>query len=345
VEGSVSTTLLRFAAEARTCWEQEEIQTRILEEMCRVIPGKAAGVYLLGSDGNAASSVLAHGVSEYFLARYEHQGRDSDPVLQAVLTRRSAVTEAEISEPAEWMLLPLYRQVLALHGIAHTLQAPLIVAGEVRGTLNVARTSSQGRFALAELTVMEALGRLSGLAMERNNVAVELDRRLARASAALELIDEPVIVTDTRTAERTANPAARQVIAGLSEDQTFDDVLARAREGAAHVRDGTTRPSVDPETGLRLRSVHLPDDDMIITIIHNRVDAPSPTHARAWIQGVLSPREYEIADLVASGLRDGEIAVQLFLSPHTVKKYLKSTYRKLALRSRVELTRAMHGGA
>lgn len=34
-------------AEARTCWEQEEIQTRILEEMCRVIPGKAAGVYLL----------------------------------------------------------------------------------------------------------------------------------------------------------------------------------------------------------------------------------------------------------------------------------------------------------
>ncbi|MDQ0963298.1 hypothetical protein QFZ66_007176 [Streptomyces sp. B4I13] len=43
----MSTTLLRFAAEARTCWEQEEIQTRILEEMCSVIPGKAAGVYLL----------------------------------------------------------------------------------------------------------------------------------------------------------------------------------------------------------------------------------------------------------------------------------------------------------
>ena len=118
VEGSVSTTLLRFAAEARTYGEQQEIQARLLEEMCRVIPGKAAGVYLLGSDGSAASSVLAHGVSEYFLARYEHQGRDSDPVLQAVLTRRSAVTEAEISDPAAWMLLPLYRQVLALHSIA-----------------------------------------------------------------------------------------------------------------------------------------------------------------------------------------------------------------------------------
>lgn len=344
MDGSLSTTLLRFAAETRPCWEQQEIQTRLLEEIWRVVPGKAAGVYLLGSDRSAASSVVAYGVSEYFLAKYEHQGRDSDPVLQAVLTHRSAVTEAEISEPAEWMVLPLYRHVLALHGIAHTLQAPLIVAGEVRGTLNVARTSGQGRFSLAELAVMEALGRLSGLAMERNAVTEELGRRLARASAALELIDEPVVVTDTRTAERTANPAARQIIADLSGDQTFDDVLARASEGAGSVRDGTTRPRVDPETGLRLRSVHLPDDDMIITIIHNRGDASSPTHTRAWIRGVLSPREYEIADLVASGLRDGEIAVQLFLSPHTIKKYLKSTYRKLALRSRVELTRAMHGG-
>jgi DNA-binding NarL/FixJ family response regulator len=343
MEGSVSSTLLRFAAEARASGEEQGIQALLLEEICRVIPGKAAGVYLLSSDGRAASSVLAHGVSDYFLARYEQQGRYLDPVLQAVLTRHSAATEAEFSEPAEWMLLPLYRQVLALHSIAHTLQAPLIVAGEVRGTLNVARTSGQGGFALAELAVTEALGRLAGLAIEKSIVAGDLDRRLARASAALELIDEPVIVTDTRTAERSANAAARQVIAGLPGDQTFDDLLARARERAA-LRD-TRRPSVDPEAGLRLRSVHLPDSDLIITIIHASADATSHAHERDWIQEVLSPREYEIADLVASGLRDGEIAEQLFLSPNTVKKYLKSTYRKLAVRSRVELTRAMYGGA
>jgi DNA-binding NarL/FixJ family response regulator len=342
VNSSVSSRLLRFTAEAGACAEQD-LQAKVLDELGRVVPGKAAGVYLLGSVGNAASSVQAYGVSDYFLAKYEHQGRDSDLVLEAVLTSRSAVTEAEIYEPAEWMLLPLYRQVLALHSIAHTLQAPLIVAGEVRGTLNVARTSDQGAFAVGELAVVEAFGRLSGLAMESARMAEELGRRLARASAALDLIDEPVVVTDIRTAERTANAAAQRIIGGLSGGRTFDDLLAWSRDGAAKAPEGTMRPCEDPETGLKLRSTQLPDDDILITIMHTPAEAP--THARALIQEALSPREYEIADLVASGLRDGQIAEQLFLSHHTVKKYLKSTYRKLSLRSRVELTRAMHGGA
>ncbi|MDQ0681911.1 DNA-binding NarL/FixJ family response regulator [Streptomyces achromogenes] len=341
MNSSVSSRLLRFTAEAGACAEQD-LQAKVLDELGRVVPGKAAGAYLLRSVGNAASSVQAYGVGDYFLAKYEHQGRDSDLVLEAVLTSRSAVTEAEIYEPAEWMLLPLYRQVLALHSIAHTLQAPLIVAGEVRGTLNVARTSDQGAFAVGELAVVEALGRLSGLAMESARIAEEIGRRLARASAALDLIDEPVVVTDIRTAERTANAAAQRIIGGFSDGRTFDDLLARSRDGAAKAPEGTMRPCEDPETGLKLRSTQLPDD-ILITIMHTPAEAP--THARALIQEALSPREYEIADLVASGLRDGQIAEQLFLSPHTVKKYLKSTYRKLSLRSRVELTRAMHGGA
>jgi DNA-binding NarL/FixJ family response regulator len=54
---------------------------------------------------------------------------------------------------------------------------------------------------------------------------------------------------------------------------------------------------------------------------------------------VLTQREREVAELVAAGLRDSEVATRMYLSPFTVKGYVKSIYRKLGLRSRVELTR------
>ena len=52
----------------------------------------------------------------------------------------------------------------------------------------------------------------------------------------------------------------------------------------------------------------------------------------------LTSRETQVADLVAEGLRNHEIADQLSLSTHTVKNYLYRAYEKLGISSRVELT-------
>ena len=51
----------------------------------------------------------------------------------------------------------------------------------------------------------------------------------------------------------------------------------------------------------------------------------------------LTSREAEVADLVAEGLRNHEIADRLSLSTHTVKNYLYRAYEKLGVSSRVEL--------
>ena len=51
----------------------------------------------------------------------------------------------------------------------------------------------------------------------------------------------------------------------------------------------------------------------------------------------LSDRELEVARLVASGRRNGEIAEALFLSPKTVEHHLSSIFTKLGVRSRAEL--------
>ena len=52
----------------------------------------------------------------------------------------------------------------------------------------------------------------------------------------------------------------------------------------------------------------------------------------------LTPREYQVAKLVASGYANKEIGRRLKISEQTVKNHIQSIFRKLALNNRVELT-------
>jgi DNA-binding NarL/FixJ family response regulator len=54
----------------------------------------------------------------------------------------------------------------------------------------------------------------------------------------------------------------------------------------------------------------------------------------------LTAREREIAELVAAGRTNREVADQLVLSPRTIEAHLRNIYSKLGVRSRVELARA-----
>ncbi|MEV6894760.1 AAA family ATPase [Kribbella sp. NPDC051137] len=60
--------------------------------------------------------------------------------------------------------------------------------------------------------------------------------------------------------------------------------------------------------------------------------------AKRW--DALTGTERAVADLVARGLTNREVAARVFLSPHTVSFHLRKVYRKLGIRNRVELTRA-----
>lgn len=51
----------------------------------------------------------------------------------------------------------------------------------------------------------------------------------------------------------------------------------------------------------------------------------------------LSPREIEVVRMVSRGMRNRQIAQELFISEATVKVHLHNVYEKLALKSRVEL--------
>jgi DNA-binding CsgD family transcriptional regulator len=53
----------------------------------------------------------------------------------------------------------------------------------------------------------------------------------------------------------------------------------------------------------------------------------------------MTKSELTVAQLVANGLTNREIAERLFVSPHTVNTHLRQVFAKLEIKSRVDLTR------
>lgn len=60
---------------------------------------------------------------------------------------------------------------------------------------------------------------------------------------------------------------------------------------------------------------------------------------------LLTPREREIAEAIAEGLTNGEIAQRFFVTPGTVKTYVSRILAKLGARDRVEIVLRFHRGA
>jgi DNA-binding NarL/FixJ family response regulator len=75
-------------------------------------------------------------------------------------------------------------------------------------------------------------------------------------------------------------------------------------------------------------------------------EVPSLRVVNAGGNAILTPREEQVVALVAEGLSNREIAQELNLSLHTIKKYLFRIFEKLGISTRVELALyAVNNGA
>lgn len=330
--------LFEFVGEVAAASNSAQLEQRYLDGVGRFMRCAAAGIYLLNPFTRGAESIAARGVSDYFLARYEELGRYHDPVLQRALEDLRATHSGALMSLADWERLPVYGDVFALHQMTSLMEAPLLIDGSPVGTLNFGRTLEEGPFTEDERRLADALARLLGTAVASLRASSSLARERDRVLAALELCDDAVVVTDLRSAERRMNASARRLLGSLErEEGAFDELMVHPlREGQSTRHEAPTRLQNGRSVVLAARSVAAPEDPAVLISFLELVAEGAPSSNLAL---ELTPRELEVARLAAGGLRDAEIADQLYLSAHTVKHYLKSVYSKLGVRSRVELTR------
>lgn len=139
-----------------------------------------------------------------------------------------------------------------------------------------------------------------------------------------------------------AEVAADAVAGGLRVDAPRDTVDARLLAGRALAAAGHRDEAVDSlkraaadaarGCGFRMR------DEAALQLRALGEGLPAETRRVAsGGNGELSPREQEVADLVALGRSNKQVAATLFLSDRTVEYHLSAVYRKLGVRSRTEL--------
>ncbi len=150
------------------------------------------------------------------------------------------------------------------------------------------------------------------------------NQRLELASKARLAPEPPVVVV--MTAEPTLDTAIEglkiRVDAYLLKPFTSDDLLYEVRAAFAERERAASRNSVSPFSDApRFESQVRPSAEFEI-----------PAHVRR-----LTRREYEVLQRVLVGDDVAAIGTVLFISPHTVRNHLKAIYRKLDVRSRVEL--------
>lgn len=82
-------------------------------------------------------------------------------------------------------------------------------------------------------------------------------------------------------------------------------------------------------------------------LVEGLTQVPSLRMVNARGERLLTPREEQVVALVADGLSNREVARELSLSEHTIKKYLFRIFDKLGISSRVELVlyALSHGGS
>jgi DNA-binding NarL/FixJ family response regulator len=89
------------------------------------------------------------------------------------------------------------------------------------------------------------------------------------------------------------------------------------------------------------------DSEQMQFVIESLSQVPSLHMVNSRGIRLLTPREEQVVALVADGLSNREVASELRLSEHTIKKYLFRIFDKLGISSRVELVLydLSHGGS
>jgi DNA-binding NarL/FixJ family response regulator len=126
-----------------------------------------------------------------------------------------------------------------------------------------------------------------------------------------------------------ANPRARRVV--VYTWNFHPDLIASARDKGAHGYISKTLPARDLVAALE--AVHA--GKTVISEVPARARGAAGLDWPGRGEG-LSDRESEILALITQGKSNAEVATLTYLSPNTVKSYIRTIYRKIDVASRTQ---------
>jgi DNA-binding NarL/FixJ family response regulator len=126
-----------------------------------------------------------------------------------------------------------------------------------------------------------------------------------------------------------ANPRARRVV--VYTWNFHPDLIRSARRQGAHGYLSKTLPA--RELVAALEAVHAGEE--VISSVPARTRSPVGLDWPGRGEG-LSDRESEILALITQGKSNADVAALTFLSPNTVKSYIRTIYRKIEVGSRTQ---------
>jgi DNA-binding CsgD family transcriptional regulator len=327
--GEVAARLRRVIDCDATCWHTLDPQTRL---MTSEAPQELIdeGVFTLETAPQAGAAMVA---SEYFV--------EDVNTFASLASRRVPVGILGHSTGGHPERSTRYRELLAPAGIPFELRAAFVTRGRCWGAVHIARREHKRDFTtgeadvLARLTVAIAGGIRTSV---RFDAARRAHDRTAPGLVILGAANEVELIT-APARELLDAMRSSALTTGESTPAPLIALAASTRRHHAAGADGQRDiVAIPTRSGWITLHASLPDGraDGQVAIVLERTATPQSTALRLEADGV-TPREREIATLIAQGRTNPEIAQALVLSPYTVQDHIKSLFEKTGVASRQEL--------
>nr|WP_232328437.1 helix-turn-helix transcriptional regulator [Kibdelosporangium sp. MJ126-NF4]CEL21783.1 FIG01130175: hypothetical protein [Kibdelosporangium sp. MJ126-NF4]CTQ92563.1 FIG01130175: hypothetical protein [Kibdelosporangium sp. MJ126-NF4] len=240
----------------------------------------------------------------------------------------------------------LYRDYMRPRGLTDELRAVMRVGGHPRGHISLFRAQGSPAFGPQDSKIVESL-------------VVPLAKRLrsyAEPGVAVVAPGSPgpgLLIFDSANRLVSANDEALEHLAELPEGPAvhtplgvrvpawMESTVIQARAIVQERARGSARIRMRTRAGrwLVCHASCLRAADGLVTSTAVVIEPAKVSEVLPLIVDAygLSERELEITQCVSRGLPTGEIADQLFLSPHTVRDHIKAIFEKVGVSSRGEL--------
>jgi DNA-binding CsgD family transcriptional regulator len=242
---------------------------------------------------------------------------------------------------------PRYRSLLRAKGFADELRAVMRVDGSPWAFVSLFRDEGRPAFEQREVELVATLSRPLGQAVrDHTRSSSHTDRTGEQRGPGLMLFapsGELISANDDarRWLDELPHDPVESADFGGPLPMVLVAALMRARAITAEHDNGSARARVRSTAGrwLVCHASCLRDADgrignTALVLEPAKASEMAPIIVKAY---QLLPREQQITQLIAQGLRTADIASRLFLSPHTVRGYVKAIFEKVGVTSRGEL--------